>query len=66
MRRFLDVGLDALQFHGLHGGGLALDFLLETLQQLALFNDDAVQLLNLVFEVRKVQFNFLQAAGIFV
>ena len=66
MRRFLDVGLDALQFHGFHGAGLALDFFLETLQRLALFNEDVVHLLDLVFEVREVRFELVHALGIFV
>ena len=66
MRRFLDVGLDALQFHRLHRSGLALDFPFQTLQQFALLDDDAVQLLDLMFQVRKVGFKLVQAPGIFV
>jgi hypothetical protein len=58
MRRFDVVGFDALQFQSFHGGGLALDFLFQPLQQLALLDHDAVQLLDLVFEVGEVGFQF--------
>ncbi len=66
MRRFDVVGFDALQFQSFHGGGLALDFLFQPLQQLALLDHDAVQLLDLVFEVGEVGFQFFGAAGMFV
>jgi hypothetical protein len=66
MRRFLDVGFDALQFHCLHGGGLALHFLFEPLQQFALLDDDAVELLDLMLQVREVRLQFFDAPGIFV
>ena len=60
------VGLDALQFQRLHGGGLALNFLLQAFQQFALLDDDAVQLLDLMFEVREVRLQFFSAPGMFV
>jgi hypothetical protein len=51
MRRAGGVGLDPFQFHCLGGGGLALDFLLEAVKQLALLNDHGVQLFGLMFEM---------------
>ena len=66
MRRLLVVSLDPFQFHGFHGGGLAQDFLFQPVHQFALRNDHAVQLLDLVFEVGEVGFNFSQAFGKFV
>ena len=66
MRGLLDVALDALQFHGLHGGRLALDFFLEPFQQFALLDDHAVELLHLMFQVREVGFESFDAAGIIV
>ena len=66
MRRFLVVRLDTFQFQRLHGSGLALDFLFQPLQQFALLNDDGVQLLDLMFEVREVGLQFFGAPGIFV
>ena len=66
MRRFLAVRLDALNFQGFHRPGLALDFFFQPLQQLGLFHHDAVQLLDLMFEVREVGFQFISPPGIFV
>ncbi len=66
MRRFGDVRLDALQFQRLHGGGLPLDFFFQPLQQFALLNDHAVQLLDLMFEMREVRLQPFGASGIFV
>ena len=66
MRRFLVIGLDAFQFQRLHGARLALNFLLQPVEQFALLDDDGVQLLDLVFEVRKVCLKFFGAPGIFV
>lgn len=62
MRGLGDVGLDALQLHGFHGGRLPLDLAFQALQQLALLDDDSVQLLELVFEVGEVGFQSLYAA----
>jgi hypothetical protein len=45
---------------------LALDIFFQALQQLALFDDHAVQLLDLVFEMREARFEFFSAPGIFV
>ena len=66
MRRLGVVAFDALQFQRFHRARLPLDFLFQTLQQLALLDDDAVQLLDLMFEVCEVRFNFFSAPGIFV
>ena len=66
MRRLLVVRLDALQFQILHGGGLPLHFFFEALQQFALFDDDAVQLLDLMLKVREVGFELVGAAGLCV
>ena len=60
------VGLDALQFQRLHGGGLALNFLLQAFQQFALLNDDAVHHFNLMFKMREVRLEPLHAPVIFV
>jgi hypothetical protein len=66
MRRFLIIRLDALQLQRFHRARLALDIFFQALQQFALLDDDAVQLLDLVFEVREVRFKFFGAPGIFV
>ena len=66
MRRLEIVRLDAFQFNRLHRGRLALNFLLQSLQPFALLDDDAVQLLDLVFEVRDVRFKFFSAPRMFV
>jgi len=66
MRRLLVVRLDALQFQCLHGGGLALDLLFQALQQFALLDDDAIQLLDQAFKMRGVRFKFFKAPGIFI
>jgi hypothetical protein len=66
MRRLLVIRLDALQLHRLHRGGLALDFLFQPVQQPALLDDHAIQLLDLVFEMRKVRFKHFHPPGIFV
>ena len=66
MRRLDVVRLDAFQFQRLHRAGLALDFFFQPLQQLALLDDDAVQLLDLMFEMREVRLQFFGAPGIFV
>lgn len=55
MRRLLDIRLDAFQFQRLHGSGLALNLFFQTFQQFPLFNHNAVQLLNLVFEMSNVR-----------
>jgi hypothetical protein len=61
MRRLGDVGLDALEFLRLQRGGLLLHFLLQPLDKPALLDDDAVELLDLMFEVRDVRFEPLQS-----
>ena len=66
MRRLLLVGLDALQFQRLHGGGLALDVLFQALNQFALLDDHAVHLLDLMFEMREVRLELVHAPGSFV
>jgi len=66
MRRLLVVRLDAFQLQRFHRAGLPLDFLFQALQQFALLDDDAVQLLDLVFQVSDVRFKFFGAPGIFV
>ena len=66
MRRFLIVGLDTFQFQRLHGGGLALSFLLEAFQQFALLNDDAVHYFNLMFKMGEVRLEPFHAPGIFI
>jgi len=66
MRRLLDVGFDALQFQRLHGGGVALDFLFQPVEQLALLDDHAIQLFDLMFKVRKIRLKFVHAPGMFV
>jgi hypothetical protein len=66
MRRFLVVRLDALQLQRLHGGGLALNLLLQAFEQFDLLDDDRVQLFDLMFEVREVRFELVHAPGIFV
>ncbi len=66
MRRLGVVAFDAFQFQCFHRARLPLDFFFQTLQQLALLDDDAVQLLDLMFKVREVGFNFFGAPGIFV
>ena len=60
------VGLDALQFQRLHGGELALNFLLQAFQQFALLDDDAVHQFNLMFKMCEVRLEPLHAPGIFV
>jgi len=66
MRRLDVVGLDAFEFQRFHCARLALDFFFQPLQQFALLDDDAVQLLDLVFEVRDVRFKFFSAPRMFV
>ena len=66
MRRLGDVRLDAVQLHRFHRVGLALDFPLQAFEQFALLDDHAIQLLELVFEVGTVQFQFLKAPGLFI
>jgi len=66
MRRLLVVGLDALNLQRFHRARLALHLLFQPLEQLALLDDDAVQLLDLVFEVRDGGFKFFGAPGIIV
>ena len=66
MRRLLDVRFDALQFQRLHGGGLPLDFFFHPVKQLALLDDHAVHLFDLVFEVREVGLELVHPPGIFV
>jgi hypothetical protein len=66
MWRLGDVRFDALQLERFHRARLALDFFFQALQQFALFDDDAVQLLDLVFEMREVGFELVGAPGMFV
>ena len=66
MRRLGVVGLDAFDFQRFHRAGLALNVLFQPFQQFALLDDDGVQLLNLMFKVREVGFQFFGAPGIFV
>ena len=66
MWRFLIVRLDALQLQRLHGAGLALNLLFQTFEQFDLFDNNCVQLFDLMFEVREVRFNFFNAPGNFV
>ena len=66
MRRPGIVRLDALQLQRFHRARLALDVFFQAIQQLALLDDDGVQLLDLVFEVRDGGFKFFGAPGIFV
>ena len=66
MRRFGVVGFDAFEFQRFHRVRLAMDFFFQSLQQFALLDDDAVQLLDLMFEVREAGFQFFGASGIFV
>jgi hypothetical protein len=66
MRRLLDVGFDALQFQRLHGGGVALDFFFQPVNELALLDDDAIELFHLMFEVREVRLELVHAPGMFV
>jgi len=66
MRRLVVVAFDAFEFQRFHRARLALHFFFQTLQQLALLDDDSVQLLDLMFKVREVGFNFFGAPGIFV
>ncbi len=66
MRRFLHVGLNTFQFQRLHGAGLPLNFLLKPIEEFALLNDHAVQLLDLMLEVRIVRFQSVYALGVYV
>ena len=66
MRRLLVVRLDAFEFQRFHRAGLALGLLFQALQQLALLDDDGVQLLDLMLEVGEVGLQFFGAPGIFV
>lgn len=66
MRRLGIVRLDAFQLHRLHRSGLALDFLLQAFHQLALLDDDVVELLHLMFQVRDVGFELFKTLGNFV
>jgi hypothetical protein len=63
MGRLGDVGFDAFEFDGFHGGALALDFFFEPLDEFVLGDEDAVQLLDLMFEVREVGFQLVEASG---
>ena len=66
MRRLLIVRLDAFKFQRFHRARLPLDIFFQALQQFALLDDDAVQLLDLMFEVREVRLQFFSAPGMFV
>ena len=66
MRRLLDIGLDALQFQRLHGGGLALNFLFQAFDDFDLIHHDGVQFFHLMLQVGKVGFKFFKALGNFV
>jgi len=66
MRRLLVVRLDAFQFQRLHGGGLALGFFFQPLQQFILRDEHAIQLLDLVLEMREVRLQPVNASGIIV
>lgn len=66
MRRFLIVRFDVFQFHRLQGAGLALNFFFQTFNQFDLFDEDRVQLFHLMFEMREVGLQFLEALCIFV
>ena len=59
MMRWLGIGgFDALQFQSFHRGRLALDFFFQSFQQFVLRGHHIVQLLDLMFEMRDVQFEF--------
>ena len=66
MRRLLVVRLDAFQFQGFHRARLALNLFFQPLQQFPLLDDDAVQLLDLMFEMCDMRFEFFGAPGMFV
>jgi hypothetical protein len=66
MRRLGIVVLDAFQFQRLHRGRLPLNFLLQSLQPFALLDHDAVQLLDLMFEMGNVGFKFFNPLGRFI
>jgi len=66
MRWLLVVRLDAFQLQRFHRARLPLDIFFQALQQFALLDDDAVQLLDLMFEMREVGLQFFSASGIFV
>ena len=66
MRRLGIVRFDALQFQRFHRARLAQNFFFQALQQLALLDDDTVQLFDLMFEMREVGLQFFSASGIFV
>ena len=66
MWRSLVIRLDAFQFQRFHCARLALDIFFQPLQQFALLNDDAVQLLDLMFEMCDMRFEFFGAPGMFV
>lgn len=54
MRRLLIVLLDALEFGGFHAGGEFLTELLEPPYGIGLLNDDLIQLIVLVLQLRQV------------
>ena len=58
MRRLGNVGLDAFQFHGLNGVGLARDFFFQAFEEFALFQHDLIQLVHLMFQVGDIRFKF--------
>jgi hypothetical protein len=66
MRRSGIGSFDALQFQRFHRGRLALDFFLQALQQFVLRGHHVVQLLDLMFEVGDVRFEFLHPPGQFI
>ena len=66
MRRLGIVRLDVFQFNCFHRGRLALDFLLQSLQQFVLPGHHVVQLLDLMFEMGDVRFEFFNPLGNFI
>jgi hypothetical protein len=63
MRRLGVVGLDVIHFNRLHRSRLAQDFFFHALQKFPLRDDHAVQLLDLMFQVREVGFDFGEPGG---
>src|SRR5437764_7035392 len=66
MGRLLYVGLYPFELQRLQDAGLPLSFLFEAVQKFSLFNDDLVQLLNLVLEVSKVRFQLVYGPGVVI
>jgi len=66
MRRLGVGGFDAFKFQGFHRGRLALDFLFQSFQQFVLRGHYVVQLLDLMFEMRDVRFEFFHPPGHFI